>query len=638
MIWKDMGKGTLLGESTLSKMFSESAELHSELPAQMYKGGIYDRSLASLAFTPAIIGEFSTLTYQNLNSIVQYTATGLRELGLNQGDKVAIFSDTRMEWAQADLSILSAGGVTVTIYPSSSPSMIDYIISDSESIGVIVENEELLTNLLSTKISKSLKFIIGIDNLATKKLKNIFTMGDVYSLGKQKFNPSTYQSWIDSQAPSDLASLVYTSGTTGKPKGVMLTHSNIKSNVDHSQLRFGPRENQPKSPTLDSSTRILSFLPLSHILERMAGHFLMLQSGATIAYAESADSLKEDFLKVRPTAGASVPRVYEKMYAAMREQASSSPVKLKIFNWAVNIAQQKSTNTSNNLSLRFKSKIADILVFSKVKKALGGNIQFMISGGGKLSPDLCALYHGAGILVLEGYGLTETSPVISVNPPDSPQIGSVGPPLSNLELKLLPQTSEVQKSLHGSEIGELLVRGPSVFSGYWNLPKETKATFEDDWFKTGDLVSIDSNGYITFLERIKELIVLSTGKNVAPTPIEDMLTKNDLIEQSMLVGDDLKFISALIVPNEPNLINLAKNKNIESLSVEHLCSNKLIIDHFSELISELNSNIESHQQVKKFCIVSEEFTEQNNLMTPSLKKKRRNILDKYVTEVETMYI
>jgi long-chain acyl-CoA synthetase len=418
----------------------------------------------------------------------------------------------------------------------------------------------------------------------------------------------------------------------------MLTHSNIKSNVDYSQLRFGPRENQPKSPTLDSSTRVISFLPLSHILERMAGHFLILQSGATIAYAESQDSLKEDFLKVRPTAGASVPRVYEKMYAAMREQASSSPVKLKIFNWAVNIAQQKSTNTSNNLSLRFKSKIADILVFSKVKKALGGNIQFMISGGGKLSPDLCALYHGAGILVLEGYGLTETSPVISVNPPDSPQIGSVGPPLSNLEVKLLPQTSDNLKSSKNSEVGELLVRGPSVFSGYWNLPQETKATFEDDWFKTGDLVSIDSKGYITFLERIKEIIVLSTGKNVAPTPIEDMLTKNDLIEQSMLIGDDMKFISALIVPNESNLINLAKNKNIESLSIEHLCSNELIIDHFSKLISKLNSNIESHEQVKKFCIVSEEFTEQNNLMTPSLKKKRRNILDKYATEVETMYI
>ncbi|MFL2521232.1 MAG: AMP-dependent synthetase/ligase [Halobacteriales archaeon] len=634
MSWKDIGQGTLLGDLTLAKMFAESAKLHEDLPAQMYKGGIYERSLSKLAFPPAKPNEFATLSYSTLNSTVQYIATGLRDLGLRKGSKIAIFSNTRMEWAQSDLSILSAGGVPVTIYPNSSPSMIDYLLTDSKSIGIIAENEDLVKKVLKTKSAKSLKFIISIDALSSKHPKKVLTLGDVYSLGKKSFKDSKYQSWIDAQSPSDLATLVYTSGTTGDPKGVMLTHSNIKSNVDYSQLRFGPRSSNPGAPTLDSSTRILSFLPLSHILERMAGHFLMLQSGATIAYAESPDTLKEDFLQVRPTAGSSVPRVYEKMYVAMRDQASASSVKLRIFNWAVKIAKQKAHSTNLNPALSVKHAIANRLVYSKVKSALGGNIQFLISGGGKLSKDLCALYHGAGILVLEGYGLSETSPVITVNHPDAPRIGSVGPPLSNLEIKIDPTSGKDSEFSTLGEVGELLVRGPSVFSGYWNKPKETKESFDGDWFKTGDMVLLESDGYVTFLERIKEILVLSTGKNIAPTPLEDALIQNEFIEQSIVIGDEKKFISALLVPNTAALESWA---NEPSLDINDLCAHKKTIDHFSKIIDEINLNFEPHEQIKQFRIIPEEFTEENDLLTPSLKKKRRNILDKYTKEIKSMY-
>jgi len=634
MSWKDIGKGTLIGESTLSKMFEETAKLHGDLPAQMYKGGVYDRSLSKTAFPPANPGEFATLDYATLNSIVQYVATGLRNIGLRKGSKVAIFSNTRMEWAQSDLAILSAGGVTVTIYPNSSPSMIDYLLSDSKSIGIIAENEGLVNKVLETKASKSLKFIVSMDNLSSNQPKNVSTLSEVYISGKETFTPSKYNSWIDSQSPEDLATLVYTSGTTGDPKGVMLTHLNIKSNVDYSQLRFGPREGKQNSPTLDSSTRILSFLPLSHILERMAGHFLMLQSGATIAYAESPDTLKEDFLQVRPTAGASVPRVYEKMYVAMRDQASESPIKLRIFNWAVKVARQKAYSSTINPILSIKHRIANRLVYSKVKSDLGGNIQFLISGGGKLSKDLCALYHGAGILVLEGYGLSETSPVITVNHPDSPRIGSVGPPLSNLEVKIKPVPHDGSKLSNTGEIGELLVRGPSIFSGYWNKPKETKESFDDDWFKTGDLVLLESDGYVTFLERIKEIMVLSTGKNVAPTPLEDALTQHELIEQSIVVGDEKKFISALLVPNTEALQSWMGDP---SAPLSDLHKDQKVIDNFSTIVDEINSNFEPHEQIKDFRIITEEFTEDNDLLTPSLKKKRRNILNKYKKEIESIY-
>jgi len=634
MSWKDIGQGTLIGDLTLSKMFAESAKLHADLPAQMYKGGIYDRSLSKLAFPPATPNEFTTINYSTLNSIVHHIATGLRDLGIRKGSKVAIFSNTRMEWAQSDLAILSAGGVTVTIYPNSSSSMIDYLLTDSKSIGIIAENEDLVKKVLKTKSSKSLKFIISIDTLASKQPKKVLTLGDVYSLGKKSFKPSEYQSWIDAQSPSDLATLVYTSGTTGDPKGVMLTHSNIKSNVDYSQLRFGPRKSKSGAPTLDSSTRILSFLPLSHILERMVGHFLMLQSGATIAYAESPDTLKEDFLKVRPTAGSSVPLIYEKMYVAMRDQASASPVKLRIFNWAVKIAKQKAYSTNLNPLLSLKHTIANRLVYSKVKSALGGNIQFLISGGGKLSKDLCALYHGAGILVLEGYGLSETSPVITVNHPDAPRIGSVGPPLSNLEIKIDPTSGENSKFSNLGEVGELLVRGPSVFSGYWNKPKETKESFDEDWFKTGDMVLLEPDGYVTFLERIKEILVLSTGKNIAPTPLEDALTQNEFIEQSIVIGDEKKFISALLVPNITTLQLLG---GPSAQDIGDLCTDQKTINHFSKIVDGINLIFEPHEQIKQFRLISEEFTEENDLLTPSLKKKRRNILDKYTKEIESMY-
>lgn len=631
----------VIGESTLPRMFEESVARNESRIAQRYKGGIYDRSLVDEVLPLAPSGEFETLTYGEMAGIVRNLAAGFREQGIEAGDRVGIFAETRMEWAQCDFGLLAAGAVVTTIYAGSSPNQVEYLLSDPETSAVVVENEARLERVLEVEDQLDLSFMVVMDRVSGyEDREDILTLGELYDLGAEAFDHERYEEWIDAVSPEDLATLIYTSGTTGQPKGVELTHANMRANVNQSRKRFGPRPDKEGLPAITGETRSVSFLPLAHVFERLAGHFLMFASGAAVTYAESADTLRDDFQAVQPTTATSVPRVYEKIYDAIRSQASESDVKQRIFEWAVDVGQDYHEAASPGPVLRGKQAIADKLVFSQVKEALGGEIDFLISGGGSLSPELCSLYHGMGLPILEGYGLTETSPVISVNPIEAPQIGTIGPPLPDMEVRVDEGVlGEDQREGVEGEIGELLVKGPNVTRGYWRNEEATEESFtEDGWFRTGDIVEIRPDDYIAFRERAKQILVLSTGKNVAPGPIEDAFAASEMIEQCMVMGDGRKFISALIVPSIEGVREWAGKEGIDLPESEaELCRDDRVRERIEAEVERANERFESHEKIKQFRLVPEEFTEENDMLTPTMKKKRRNILERFADDIEAIY-
>ena len=646
MAWRDAEaayEDEVTGKETLARTFEESAARHTDRPAQMYKGGIYDRSLTPDVLDPAPSGGYAEITYGQMRHVVRRLAAGFRELGLSAGDRVGIFATTRMEWALSDFAILAAGGVITTVYANSSPRQVSYLLGDSGATGVVVENADMLETVLEVEDDLDIEYVVTMDEVggADHELYEVLTLGDLYAMGAEAYDRDDYDAWLAERDPDDLASLIYTSGTTGQPKGVELTHWNFKSNVDQVRARWGPRPDKPADlPVLGENTRAISFLPLAHVYERLAGHFLLFASGATVAYAESPDTLQEDFALVKPTSGSSVPRVYERIYAGIREQASESPVKQRIFRWAVGVGRDYAKADDPGPLLSAQRAVADALVFSQVKEALGGEVEFLTSGGGSLSPELAYLYNGMGLKILEGYGLTETSPVVATNPPEAPKVGTVGPPVVDVEVKLDPSVApEGEFDDVEGEVGELLLKGPNVFSGYWNKPEETEAAFtEDGWFRTGDIMAQDDEGYLTFLERAKELLVLSTGKNVAPTAIEDAFSATELVEQCMVVGEDEKFVGALIVPNFEAVRTWAAANDVDLPDdPEAICANELVVDRIADEVEAVNRDFESHETIKRFRLVAEEFTEENDLLTPTLKKKRRNILERYSAQVEAIY-
>lgn len=633
----------VVGESTLARMFEETVARNERSVAQRYKGGVYDRSLTTGVIPRAGDGEFAELTYDGMASVVRNLAAGFRELGVENGDRVGVFADTRMEWAQTDFGLLAAGATVTTVYAGSSPTQAEYLLSDAGARGVVVENREILERVLAVEDGLDLEFVVVMDRIeGYDDREDVLTLAELHDRGAAAFDRETYEGWIDATEPEDLATLIYTSGTTGQPKGVELTHANLRANVNQCRKRFGPRPDKEAAglASITDDTRVVSFLPLAHVLERTAGHFLMFASGAAVAYAESPDTLQEDFQSVRPTTGTSVPRVYEKIYDAIRSQASESDVKRRIFEWAVEVGKEYHRTASPGPVLKGKQALADKLVFSQVKEALGGEIEFLISGGGSLSPELCSLYHGMGMPILEGYGLTETSPVISVNPIEAPEIGTIGPPLPDVEIRVDEGVvGERQRREANGEVGELLVKGPNVTRGYWENEEATAESFTDEgWFRTGDIVEIRPDDYIVFRERAKQIIVLSTGKNVAPGPIEDAFAASEVVEQCMVMGDGRKFISALIVPSVEGLRGWAEKEGIDLPDDEReLCRDDRVRERIDREVERVNEGFESHERIKQFRVIPEEFTEDNDMLTPTMKKKRRNILDRFADEIEAIY-
>ncbi|WP_302080453.1 AMP-dependent synthetase/ligase [Salinibaculum rarum] len=640
---------------TIPELFETSAERHLHDDAQLYKGGIYNRSLSGV-IPPADPGTYETLSYGEMRDIVRTLAAGFRDLGLEAGDRVGIYANTRMEWAQTDFALLAAGCVVTTIYTESSPSQIEYLLNDPGADVVVVENEELLERLLEVEDKLDVSDIVLIDKPQTHGDRpDVQTLADIYERGQETFDQETYQSWLDERGPDDLASLIYTSGTTGEPKGVELTHWNFRSNVHQTRRRINSTDREDIS--IGTDTVSIAFLPLAHVFERLVGHFLMLSSGAAVGYAEHPDTLSEDLQLIRPTTGASVPRVYERIFDTMREQAGEEGIKRRIFDWSLDVAREFQQATDPGPVLRAKHGLADRLVYSTVKENIGGRMQFMVSGGGSLSEDLCRVFNGMGLTVIEGYGLTETSPVISVNPPDDIRPGTMGVPLVGVDV-YIDESTVADKEFTGATgtVGELLVRGDNVSEGYWEKPEETDRAFTTDvpesalsetdpdeegparWFRTGDIVERTHDDFLVFRERLKQLLVLSTGKNVAPAYIEDRFATNDRIDQVMVIGDGRKFISALLVPNFERLRRWADTEGIDLPDDrEALCEDDRVRGWVQEAVDEVNEELSKTESVKQFELSPHEWTAENDLLTPSMKKKRRNILDVYADRIDEMY-
>jgi long-chain acyl-CoA synthetase len=632
----------IIGENTIPELFEENTDRFGDNEAQLYKGGVYPRSLTPDVISPAPDGAYSSITYERMGEIVRRLATGFRELGVGEDEKVAMFSGTRMEWGLTDLGILAAGGVVTTVYKESSPRQINYLVNHPGAIGVVCENEALLDRIVKIHSHLDLSFVVVIDELDRYAgVDNIYTLADVYDRGDKHYDRSAYEDWLNAQDSDDLASLIYTSGTTGVPKGVMLTHGNFRANINQVRKRSGPRPDKQDAgvPVIDSNTRTLSFLPLAHVFERTVGHFFMLASGATVGYAESTDTISDDIKKVQPNAAASVPRVYERIYAGMREEASGSAVSKRIFEWATGVAREYAQTDEPSRWLELKHSIGDTLVYQSVKSELGGEVEYFVSGGGTLNEDLAQMFLGMGIPVYEGYGLTETAPVATTNAPEKPKPGTLGFPAVGVETRI--DESMVNQEFEDADgtVGEIHLRGPNVTEGYWQMPEKTAEAFTDDgWFMTGDLVEKREDGYFRYHDRMKNLLVLTTGKNVSPEPIEDEFATSPRIEQIMIIGDDQKFVAALVVPNFEAVRDWAAEQEFALPDDEReICEHERVKAWFREEIELVNRSIGDEEQIKQFELVGTEWTAENELLTPSLKKKRRNILAEFEDKVATIY-
>jgi long-chain acyl-CoA synthetase len=633
----------VIGMSTLSRLFEESTSRNREQTAQLYKGGVYDRSLTTAGVVNSAPPErYSPLTYKDMQTIVHNLAAGFRDIGIEPGDRVGIFASTRMEWAQVDFALHVAGGVITTVYTESSPRQVKFLLDDPGASAVVVENETLLERVLAVEDDLDLSTIIVMDDFSGYDDRDdIITLGELHRKGEGIHWSLKLESWLNSRDVDDLASIIYTSGTTGKPKGVKLTHRQFRANVNQLRKRLGPRPDKPpEMPKVEQGLTTLSFLPLAHVFERTSGHYLMFACGITVAYAESADTVGNDIGLVQPDGAMGVPRVFERIYDSMREQASESAVKERIFNWAVGIAREHSRNANHGIIHRTKYRFADRLVFSSVKEQLGGNMDIFVSGGGSLSKDLSQLFSGMGIRVVEGYGLTEAAPVVSVNPLEDNRPGTLGPPLPGQEVALDDSVIDQERKRRVTgNIGELLVRGPNVSPGYWKNSEATEETFtETGWVHTGDIVEQTMDDYLIFHDRLKRIIVLSTGKNVTPAPIEDAFSTSDRVEQVMVIGDDEKFISALIVPNFEAIDRWAEREHLYLPDDRGtICQNDRVRQWILEEVDRVNNQFEPEEQIKVFELVPEEWTAENDMLTPSLKKKRRNILDRYAGQVDRIY-
>ncbi|HHJ53511.1 MAG TPA: long-chain fatty acid--CoA ligase, partial [Caldithrix abyssi] len=522
-----------------------------------------------------------------------------------------------------DYATLSLGAMLVPIYPSLLSDQIKYICDDSEAKVLIVADKIQMDKV--DQVHEQLKTVQNfyVFDVPSEGLKDPWKSFESLMEDGQKFladKPDYVQNEIAKVEPQDWATIIYTSGTTGEPKGAVLTHSNFLSNVEDALSVID----------ITSEDVFLSFLPLSHVFERMAGHYLSNYPGATVAYAESIDTVPENMVEIKPTMMVSVPRLYEKMYARILEAVEAGPpLKRKIFYWALKVGSEYIDRVSKKQpipgGLQFKRNLAYKLVFSKLAERVGGRLRLFVSGGAPLNKEIAEFFGAAGLLILEGYGLTETSPVITVNLPDHFKFGTVGPPLPSVEVKI-------------AEDGEILTRGPHVMVGYYKKEAETReAIDEEGWFHTGDIGIIDEDGFLKITDRKKNIIVTSGGKNVAPQPIENRLIQSPYIEQAVVIGDKRKFCSAVVVGTEDQIIKWAKENNIAFTDYQDLIRKPEVKQLLREEIDNLTKDLARYETIKDFFIAPQPFTIETGDLTPSLKVKRRVVEEKYKKEIDAMY-
>lgn len=561
------------------------------------------------------------ISYSQLKEETENLAYGLQYLGVKPGDKVSIIAENRPEWVYADMAILGLGAVDVPLYPSLTADSIEFIINNSESLGVIVSNKFQLNKILKVRNNcRTLKFIIVMNEKDSPNESGIYSFQSVQEKGARAKgqNPQFFAEQRKRIKENDLCTIIYTSGTTGEPKGVLLTHKNIVTNV-HDALKAFP---------IGPDDVFLSFLPLCHIFERMAGYYTAFSSGAMICYATSIESVAGDLLEVHPTIVTSVPRLFERIYSKVIKNIESQPAKKqKIFNWAIETGKKYHSSRKNGnppIGLSLQHKLADTLVFKKIREKTGGKLRFFISGGAALARELGEFFEAVGISIIEGYGLTESSPVIAANRLDNYKFGTVGKPFASVEVKIASD-------------GEILARGASIMQGYYKNKKETEETIKDGWLHTGDIGVFDAEGFLMITDRKKHLFKTSGGKYIAPTPIENLFLASKYIDQFVLIGDRRMFLSALIVPDFEALKEYADSHNIPYKTNNDLVDVKEIYDLMDEELGRFQKNLANFERIRKFALLDTPFSLETGELTPTLKLKRKVIEERYKNLIEGMY-
>ena len=594
-----------MADDTLARMFWARVDRSGPKPAQVCKQG----------------GVWKTLSWQELGVAVREIALGLLALGRQKDDAVGILSASRAEWVQADFAIFSVGGRSIPIYPSYPPDLVRYIVCDAQIRTLIVEDAAQLAKVIEMRRDlPGLEHVVVIQGYEGKE-PWVLTWEALRRLGRDgedRFK-ADLAGRVTEGGPEDIASIVYTSGTTGPPKGVVQTHGNHMAMLKSSEQTLRVSEGDVH----------LLFLPLAHSFGRLES-FAGIYRGLTTAFAESIDKLAQNLPEVRPHFICSVPRVFEKVYAGVMSRAEAgSPLKKRIFHWAVGVGKQvsqlKQARQPVPAALAVEYRIADKLVFSKLKAALGGRLRFAVSGGAPLSKEIAEFFHAAGILILEGYGLTETCPALTFNREDHFKFGSVGPAQPGVELKIAPD-------------GEILGRGPNIAKEYFKKPEATAEVFlRDGWFATGDIGAIDADGFLYITDRKKDLIVTAGGINIAPQNIENLLKGDPFISQAVVHGDKRPYPVALITLNPDELAKFAREQGILVTDRAALAKHPKVVERVARIIEERNAELQSYARIKKFAILPEDFTIENGHLTPTLKVKRKIITEAHQELLDSLY-
>ncbi len=602
-------------EQTILQAIASSFEAHPDAPALRYPSN----------------GQYVDLDYGELKNRVGRLAGALMSRGLQRGDKALIMSDTRYEWMLGDLAVLFAGGVTVTAFPTIPAHLLRHHIKDSDSKILFLEGREQLRKFEELDEDLRQRDVVLFD-----EVRRVPTLDSLLTRDPRPEDRVSLEGNVREIGPADVASLIYTSGTTGIPKGALLTQWNIASAALSGLQVLGA----------EPGHTVVAFLPLAHIYQRLVC-LGMLMIGGCVAFSNPR-TLAHDLLTIKPDHMAAVPRLYERVHKRILEEVErQSPTRRRMYHWAESIALEFSealrTGLRPSTGLRVKHRVADWLVYRRIRSRLGGNLKYAMSGASALSPRLCSLFNGMGIHVLEGYGLTETAAPANLNPPDMNRPGTVGPPIPGVRETL-------------ADDKEILIKGPNVFVGYHNMPEETKEAFtEDGWFRSGDLGEFDEDGYLRILGRKKQILVLSTGKKVAPRPIEEALRSSAWVEDCMLLGDARKFTAALIQPQFERLVEFAGSKGMpveeESLVYgsgpagerlirkvpEGIVRRSEVHSLFEGLVEEVNKDLDYHEKIKKFIVLSRAFGEEKDEVTPTLKKKREAIEANLKDRIDVLY-